>query len=141
MDKQSIMKRGQVSVEFITIFGFVFLMNIPLIILFFDQSGAVQDAIAGNHLRNIAIKVTDKAETVYYLGEPSKTTLKTQFPERIEYINITSRIIIFGYRTAKNHIQEIISVSQVNLTGNISNNPGIHYIVIESSGDVVSISG
>ncbi len=135
------MKRGQVSVEFITIFGFVFLMTIPLIVIFFDQAGSVQDAIAGNHLRNIAIKVVDKAETVYYLGEPSKTTLKTQFPERIEYINITSRIIIFGYRTAKNHIQEILAVSQVNLTGNISNNPGIHYIVIESSGDVVSISG
>ena len=141
MDKQSIMKRGQVSVEFITIFGFVFLMTIPLIVIFFDQTGSVQDAIAGNHLRNIAIKVTDKAETMYYLGEPSRTTVKTQFPERIEYINITSRIIIFGYRTAKNNLQEILSVSQVNLTGNISTNPGIHYIVIESSGDVVSISG
>jgi len=88
------MKRGQVSIEFLSIFGFVFLMTIPLIIIFFDQTGSVQDAISGNHIRNIAIKITDKAETVYYYGGPSKTTLKVQFPERIEYINIGSRTIV-----------------------------------------------
>jgi uncharacterized protein (UPF0333 family) len=135
------MKRGQVSVEFITLFGFVFLMTIPLIIIFFDQTGAVQDSISSNHLRNIAIKITDKAETVFYLGDPSKTTLKVYFPERIEYVNITSRTIIFGYRTAKNNIQDVVSVSLVNLSGNISAKPGIHYIEIEASGGEVFITG
>ena len=70
------MKRGQISVEFITIFGFVFLMTIPLIIIFFDQVGSVEDSISENHLKNVAQKIVDKAETIYYLGEPSKTTLK-----------------------------------------------------------------
>lgn len=129
------MKRGQVSVEFIAIFGFIFLMMIPLVLIFFDQSNNVKDAIASNHLRNIAIKIADKAETVYFLGEPSKTTIKAYFPEHIEYINISSRTLIFGLRTSRNNIQQIISVSSVNMTGNISIKPGIHYIEVTSSGD------
>lgn len=133
-------KRGQVSIEFITIFGFVFLMTIPLVVIFFDQIGSVQDSISSNHLRNIAIKLTDKAETMYYLGQPSKTTVKAYFPERIEYINISNREIVFGYKTAKNNIQEAISVSQVNISGNISTEPGTHYITIESTGDEVLIT-
>ena len=133
------MKRGQVSIEYVAIFGFIFLMMIPLILIFFDQSGNVENAIASNHLRNLAIKITDKAETVYYLGEPSKTTVKAYLPEKVEYVNITDRTIIFGYRTIENTIHEIISVSMVNITGNISTDPGIHYIEIESTGDIVLI--
>ncbi len=133
------MKRGQVSIEYVAIFGFVFLMMIPLILIFFDQSGNVENSIAANHLRNLAIKITDKAETVYYLGNPSKTTVKTYLPDKVEYVNITDRTVIFGYRTVENTVQEIISVSQVNITGNITTDPGIHYIEIESTGDIVLI--
>jgi len=133
-------KRGQVSIEFITIFGFVFLMMIPLIVIFFDQSGAVQDAIASNHLRNIGIKIIDKGESVYYLGEPSKVTIKTTFPERIEYINFTTRTILIGYRTQDNNIQAIEVVAKMNVTGSLSTNPGIHYISIEASSGGITVS-
>ena len=133
-------KRAQVSVEFITIFGFIFLMTIPLIVIFFDQMGSVQDSISSNHLRNIAIKITDKAETMYYLGESLKTTIKAYFPEKIKYINLTNREVIFGYMTSSGNIQEAISVSKVNISGSLSILPGIHYIVIESSGDEISIT-
>lgn len=133
-------KRGQVSIEFITIFGFIFLMTIPLIVIFFDQMGSVQDSISSNHLRNIAIKITDKAETMYYLGQPSKTTIKAYFPERIEYITISDREVVFGYMTTSGTVQEAISISQVNISGNLSIKPGIHYIVVESSGDEVLIA-
>ena len=130
-------KKGQVSVEFITIFGFVFLMTIPLIIIFFDQTGSVKDSIASNQIRNIAIKLSDKAETVYYLGIPSKTTVKAHFPDNIEYITLSDRTIIFGYKDYNNNMHEIVAVSLVNITGNISTEPGTHYIEVESLGDVV----
>ena len=139
------MKRGQISIEFIAIFGFVFLMTIPLIIIFFDQAGSVQDAISENQIRNIAIKITDKAEAIYYSGYPSKTTIKAYFPEKIDSVNITSRTIIFNYRTAENLLHSIQSVSLINITGNISAEPGIHYIQLEAyneagGGGGVSIS-
>jgi hypothetical protein len=134
------MKRGQISVEFTTVFGFVFLMMIPLIIIFFDQAGDIQDSVSENHLRNVGIKIADKAETVYYLGEPSKTTLKVSFPEHIENIQISGRSIIFSYRTATNKVDNMEIVSLVNVTGTLSPKAGIHYIQIEASGDEVSIS-
>ena len=133
------MKRGQISVEFITIFGFILIMIIPLITIFFDQSSSVQDKVTMNHLRNVAIKLTDKAEEVYYLGEPTKMTIKAFLPEMIESINITQRTITFRYKTLKNTLNDMTSVSLVNITGNISSEPGIHYIEVEASGGEVSI--
>ena len=134
------MKRGQSSVEFITIFGFIFLMMIPLIIVFFDQSHSVQDNIAQNHIRNIARKIADEAESMYYLGEPSKTTIKTEFPERIQEIVIENRTILFRYMNSKNTIQDVLVLSMVNLTGNLSVSPGIHYIHVIADGGFVKIN-
>jgi hypothetical protein len=133
------MKRGQISIEFLTIFGFVFLMTIPLIIIFFDQSGSVQDAIAENQIRNIAVKLADKAESIYYSGEPSKATIKAYFPDKIQNIDISSRSIIFYYLTATNLNHSIVTSTAVNISGNLSINPGIHYIELESSGGMVLI--
>lgn len=134
------MKRGQVSVEFITIFGFVFLMTIPLIIIFFDQTGYIEDGVAQNQLRSIAIKITDKAETVYYSGEPTKTTIKAEFPPRIVSITILPRQIQFIYRSRKNIENPITFTSLVNMTGSLSIDPGRHTIQIQATGDGVSIT-
>lgn len=140
------MKRGQVSVEFITIFGFVFLMTIPLLIVFFDTSNSVQDNLAQNHINNFAIKIVDKAETIYYMGSPSKTTIKVFFPTHIEYIRFinatdtTLSAIEIGYLTQKNTIDNIQQLSYVNLTGSLSTASGPHYIKIEALGDKVSIT-
>jgi hypothetical protein len=136
------MKKGQVSIEFLSIFSFVFLMTVPLIIIFFDQAGFVKDAISENQIKNIAIKITDKAETVYYSGEPSKTTLKVYLPENVEAITIggpSGNTISFTYLASKNIIKEIYEVSRVNLTGSMDTKPGIHFIEIESSGGEVLI--
>lgn len=134
------MKRGQASVEFITIFGFVFLMMIPLVLIFFDQVGGIKDSIAENQLRNIALKIADKAETVYYAGEPSRTTIKVQIPENLESAEILSRTIRFSYRSSNNALHNVEAVSLVNISGNISVEPGIHYIELTSSGGEVSIA-
>ncbi|MBN2422442.1 hypothetical protein JXB41_04405 [Candidatus Woesearchaeota archaeon] len=133
-------KRSQVSVEFLTIFGFVFLMLIPLVIVFHLQSNETKDSLASNQIRNMGMKIIDKTEYVYYLGEPSKTTLKFMFPERIENISICNRELIFNYKTYNENIQPVIFISLVNITGNLSSGSGIHKIIIEARGDYVSIT-
>jgi len=134
------MKRGQVSVEFITIFGFIFLMTIPLVLVFFSQLGSVRDSLGQNQLRNIAIKLADKSESIYYLGEPSKTSIKAFFPEGIRYVILTGNEIMFGIMNSNGIIEEIYSVSQVNVTGNLSTSSGLHYITIEAYQGKVVIS-
>ncbi|MFH2020350.1 MAG: hypothetical protein ABIJ34_02985 [archaeon] len=127
------MKRGQISVEFITVFGFIFLMTIPMVLIFFNQLGSVRDSLAQNQLRNLAIKLADKAESIYYLGEPSKTMIKAYFPEHIKFINISRNEILFGIVDSNGIINEIYSVSQVDVTGDLSTDSGLHYIIIEAS--------
>ncbi|MBT3464877.1 hypothetical protein HOD20_02825 [archaeon] len=134
-------KRGQISVEFIVIYGFVLLMMIPLTIIFYTQSGDTKDVLYNNQLHNIGTRVIDKAESIYYYGQPSKTTIKAYFPENIENITIKNREFIFKFRNSKNTLNEIILTSLVNISGSVSNNQGIHYIIIESQGDYVKISG
>jgi|SaaInlStandDraft_4_1057021.scaffolds.fasta_scaffold186597_1 hypothetical protein len=133
------MKRGQSSVEFLTILSFIFLMIIPLILVFIENSTDVRDSISVNHIRNIAVRLVDKSETMYYLGGTSKTTVKALFPNNIEFVNITHDSITFTYNNARNKLQYITIVSAVNLTGNISNKPGIHAMEIISEGDEVSV--
>jgi len=47
---------------------------------------------------------------------------------------------VFKVRTRLG-IDEIVVYSPVNLTGTIQTHQGVHYIAIESQGDVVSVSG
>ena len=61
--------------------------------------------------------------------------------ERVEFISITSRTLIFEYKTIKNTLQNITVTSQVNISGSISEKPGIHYINIAADSGGVYISG
>ncbi|MEM3373866.1 MAG: hypothetical protein QXE31_01465 [Candidatus Woesearchaeota archaeon] len=131
--------KSQVSIEFLTIFGFVFLMIVPLIIIYFDQLNFLKDSISENQIRNIAIKIVDKAESVYYMGEPSQTKMLVYFPENIDSVNITNNAIMFNYRTQSNLLHTIFFNSKVNLTGSLSPKSGIHKIIIKSQNGVVNI--
>ena len=140
------MKRGQVSVEFITIFGFVFLMTIPLLIVFFDTSNSVQDNLAQNHINNFGIKIVDKAEAVYYLGSPSQATIQVYFPEHIEYVRFipadgtSLSAMEVGYLDQNNNVQNLQWPSYVNLTGSVSTAKGPHFIKIIALGDKVLVT-
>ncbi|MFH0874535.1 MAG: hypothetical protein V1859_01250 [archaeon] len=133
-------KRCQVSIEFLAIFSFAFLMLIPLVVIYFHQSSQAKDALDASHIRNIAVKIAEKAESVYYMGEPSKITLKVNFPYKIHNISIENREITFNFLTYKNQIQDISEMSSVNITGNISEREGIHYISIEAREGYVLVS-
>ncbi|MEM2138899.1 MAG: hypothetical protein QXM96_01980, partial [Candidatus Woesearchaeota archaeon] len=93
--------------EFLVIFGFVFLMILPLILIYYDQLFFIKDEISENQIRNIMIKISDKAESIYFLGEPSQTIINVYFPENIESINFTKNAVIFNYRTSKNLLHSI----------------------------------
>lgn len=134
------MKRGQVSAEFLMVFSFAFLMTFPLIALFIDQRGYVEDDIAQNQLRNIAIKIADKAEIVYYQGEPTKTTIKADFPKGVESASIVNGEISFIYSMAKGELREVVHVSPVNISGTLETYDGRHTIEIAAEGGGVSVS-
>lgn len=132
-------KEAQLSVEYLLIFGFAFLTILPIIIIFFTQTTYISDRIVMNQVDQITKKIVDAAESVYYVGEPSQTTLKIQMPKSIEQIIIQNREVVFKVRIS-NQVTDIYTVSSINLTGNLSGVAGIHFIEIKAVGDYVLIS-
>lgn len=132
-------KRAQSSMEYITIVGFVFVLLIPLTFIYYDQRGDTSDAINSNHAFKIGKNIADQAETIFYLGEPSRTILKLNFPPKIESVSFLGYEIAITMSTT-NGMDDIVIPTSVNVTGLLEPYAGIHNVVITSKGDYVQIS-
>ena len=133
-------RRGQVSIEFMVVVGFMLLVLTPLIIAYYQNTQSSSNTIQSEQLDKVAREITDTAETVYYLGEPSKITIQAYIPHGVKRVTISNNEIVFkvirGAKTA-----DIVSVSKVNITGSIGTSEGIHNIVLEAKEGYVEING
>jgi hypothetical protein len=131
--------RGQSAIEYLIIVGFALTVIAVLTIVYYEHDSSSRNRIAVSQVDRIAKKIVDSAETVYYLGSPTRTTLKVYLPSSIERIVISNREVNFQVRS-KDGLSDIESLSAVNLTGNISTTEGIKYIkVIAQAGRVCII--
>jgi len=133
-------KNAQVSVEYVIIIGFILFITIPLILIFYEHTSSTNDQVITSQVDMIAKKMVDSAESVYYLGEPSKTRIKVYMPNNVEEIILQDYEVVFKVKT-NSGISDIAHTSNVNISGSVSTTPGIHYISIESRGDYVWASG
>lgn len=132
-------KKGQFSVEYLLMMGFTMLLLLPTIILFVTESQNIRYDISASQATQIARKIADKAEEMYYQGEPSKTTLKVYIPTGVFEIRCANNTIAVSLLTPDNAEQEILQFTAINITGNFSTSSGIYYIEIKSEGDFVSV--
>ena len=130
---------AQVSVEYMLIMGFAALMTLPLLLIYYTYTSESSDTVATSQAMQIARKIVDASETVYYLGKPSQTTLKLNFPERIESTNLSNYEVVFKIKT-KNGITDIVQVSSVNITGTLPTSQGIHVITIKAEEGNVKVT-
>ena len=131
--------RAQVAMEYMIIVGFVAIITLPLVIIFQTHSKETTAEITSAQIYQISKRISDGAETVFYLGEPSKLTIKTYFPKGINSVSIGNNEIVFNVRAA-DHSDEIVVYTPINVSGNFSIHEGVHYITIESKGGYVWIS-
>jgi len=92
-----------------------------------------------NKDQNYRKEIVDTAESMYYFGKPSKTTVKVFMPEGINGVNITSNELNFEVRTGSG-VTDMSYSSDVALSGNISHSYGFHYITIEAKEGYVWIN-
>ena len=130
---------AQVSVEYMFIMGFAALMTIPLLLIYHTYTSDSSDTVATSQALQIARKIVDASESVYYLGKPSQTTLKLNFPDSIYSINLSSREVLFKVNT-KSGITDVVQVSSVNITGALPKSPGIHIITVKAEDGYVQIT-
>ena len=131
--------KSQVSVEYMLVMGFAALMTVPLLLIYYTYSADTADSVAISQSMQIARKVVDASESVYYLGKPSQTTLKFNFPDRIQSTNLSNREVVIKVKTQAG-VTDIVQVSAVNITGTLPTSQGIHVLTIKADDGFVQIT-
>ena len=122
---------SQSSLEYILVVALTFAIIIPTTYLFYNYSKESSQKITDTQITNIGRSIVDSAQTMFYSGQGSKTTLDINVPQ-----NVVGATIIDGRELVLNlttsfGISEIVFFSPVNITtgsgctGNICNIPGL----------------
>ena len=138
MDK--IKKEAQISVEYMFIIGFITLITIPLILIYHSYTQGSNDEITSSQMNQVAKKVVDAAESVYYLGEPSQTTLNVNIPNNVVAADLSAGYEVVFEINTKSGRTDIVRSSSVNITGSLPVNQGNYKIIIEAKSDHVEVS-
>ena len=133
------MLKAQVSIEYLFIIGFVTLITIPLLVIYFSYSAQSKDIVATSQALQIARKIVDSAESVYYLGTPSQTTLKLNFPDGIVSTNLSNREVVFKIST-NSGVTDIVEVSSINISGNLPLTEGVHVVTVKAEDGYVQLT-
>lgn len=131
--------KSQVSVEYLFIMGFAVMMTIPLLLIYYTYSTESGESVAQNQALQIARKIVDASESVYYLGKPSQTTLKLNFPDKIQSINVSNKEVVFRIKT-KDGTADLVQISSVNINGTLPSTQGIHIITVKAEDGYVMLT-
>ena len=132
-------KRAQISMEYMVVIGFVTAVVIVLFGLAFFYSNTLEDQIKDRQLEDFAHKIISSAESVYFSGEPSKTTVNAYLPRGVSKIEIEENQIEFYFEISSG--QNIRAYqSDVPITGEISSEFGTKVILLSAEADSVLIS-
>ncbi len=93
-------KRAQSSMELLILMGFLTFVIIPILGIGYFYSNTINDRIKSNQINNFATKIISTSETVFYAGEPSKSTISAHLPNSVQAIEIANNTIIITYSLA-----------------------------------------
>lgn len=86
--------------ELLILMGFLTIVIIGILGIGCFYSNTINDRIRSNQINNFAAKIISTSETVFYAGEPSKSTISAHLPENVQSIEITDNVIIIIYNLA-----------------------------------------
>ncbi|MBI2208848.1 hypothetical protein HYU50_05115 [Candidatus Woesearchaeota archaeon] len=133
-------KKSQISVEYMVIIGFVTLITIPLILIYHSFVQDSSNEITSTQTQQIAQKIIDAAKSVYYLGEPSQTTLKVNMPDNVVSADLSAGYeVVFKVKT-NSGTSDIVQNSPVNITGSLPTAEGLYTITIKAKSGHVEVS-
>ena len=133
------LKKAQISMEYMMIIGFATLMAIPLIIIYYNYSSDATESVGQGQALQIARLIADSSESVYFLGSPSQTTLKLNFPDNIYSTNLSNKEVLFRMKTKKG-TQDIVQISSVNMSGTLPITAGLHIVTVQAQDGYVLVT-
>jgi len=139
--------KSQASVEYLMVVGLAFVIIMPMVYMFYSYTTAVQEDVSMAKIHKIGIDIVHTAEQVYYLGEPSRSTININMPENVYNITVMDSVpsgqglVVFYYGDAGLN-RPIVIPSKIPLKlGTLSSNPGRKVLVIEARADRVLVRG
>lgn len=135
----SIQKKGQISVEYLIVAGFVVFLVISIMGVALFYTNSVQDGIRIYNLDNYGRKVVSSAESVFYSGAPSEATITAYMPIGVKAIYFVNNNIVVNITTSSG-VSTVAFQSNVPITGSLSASSGIQKIKLIAGTNSVSIS-
>ena len=132
------MKKAQTAVEYMIIISFVTFAVIATLSLSFFYVGLIRDRIILNQVENFAIQLINSAESVFFAGEPSKTTVSFYLPEGVKAIEILPDQVVITTQTSSGENKQSFR-SRVPIQGMITPSEGIKKISLVAGEDYVAI--
>ena len=143
-------KKGQFAVEHMLVVAFGILIMIPIIYFFYSYSVRQVDEVAMTQLNRMGNDIINNAESVYYMGKPSRITLDSNMPGDVRNITIMGNKELVFKVTYKDTLSDVAFSSNVPIVGPYLNqtdtkcdsscySPGLKHITMISNGENVSI--
>ena len=129
-------KSAQISVEYLIVISFVTFVVLTVLGLALIYSSQIQDTIKFNQLERFSKKTISAAESTFYSGAPSKSTITAYLPEGVKSVSVdeTENAIIIEIEssggTSKIAYPSSVPIAQGNPA--ISSSSGLKKILIEA---------
>lgn len=133
-------KRAQVGLEYMFIIAITTVVVIALLGISGYYTREVEDSISESQLDAIGKDIIDKAESVYYFGEPSRIVINVFIPKGIDSITVNENELSFKFKTPGGQ-SDMFYKSNVPIQGSIQSSYGVHNVIIESREGHVWING
>ena len=131
--------KGQVGMEYMIIIGFVTLAIMSILAFAVFYADQIKDRIRLNQVEGFAVQLLNSAESVFFAGTPSKTTVSLYLPEGVEQITVATDYIVFNVRTSSGTNIRVFN-SKVPLSGTIQVAEGLKKISLEAQSTFLNIS-
>ena len=118
MEKSS---KSQASLEYLLIISLTLGIIVPTTYMFYNYSKASSQELVDAQLVKLGRTLIDTSETIFYTGEGSKTVLEINVPDNVVNVQIfDGRELVFNITTNFGD-EEIVFISNVNLSTTGSN--------------------
>lgn len=132
-------RNAQVSMEYLVIMGFVTLAITINLGIAFIYSANIQDKIKLTQIENFGNKIISSAESIFYYGEPSKSTISAYLPKEVKEIIISDNELFLTIQLSSG-LNKLSFPSDVPISGNISIVSGVQKIEIIADNEKANIN-
>lgn len=109
-------RHSQSSLEYLLVVALTFAIIVPTTYLFYSYSKESSQEIADAQVTKLGKSIIDTAETIFYSGQGSKTTLELNIPNNVGSVTIIDgRELVFNI-TTNFGVSEVVFFSSTNLT-------------------------